>query len=188
MTRQEDELEALYAELPSIECRGSCWDSCGRIGMTGLEHRRVAAAGVDIPEGRTSDPPAVCKALTMLHQCSVYSVRPLICRLWGLTEGLPCTFGCRPTRLLTDAETYEYLARAHDIAGEHDEAEAIRRPWREQPERAAQLMRQLRAKRADEALAESLRRKRAIDNGSAIFVRGYGQISKEPPGRGANSS
>ncbi len=136
-------LDDLYAELPEIDCSGRCWDSCGPIDMTKLERRRIAReGGVDIPKGSfLADGPSLCPALTMFGRCGVYGIRPLICRLWGLTEGLPCTYGCRPDRVVTDAEAYELLARAYDISGEPDWArmvraandpakrEALRRAW-----------------------------------------------------------
>jgi hypothetical protein len=191
MTGRERELQALYAELPELDCIGSCWDSCGRIGMTGLEHRRTEAAGVAIPEGRITDPPAVCPALTMLHQCSVYDVRPLICRLWGVTDTLPCPFGCRPKdgrAMLTDEQAYEYMARVYDIAGEHRRAEEIRRPWRDHPDQARQVMAEMRRANEDTNLAAAVRRRRLVESGKPVlFVRGRGHLSSTPPTSGANS-
>ncbi len=183
-------LDELYAQLPDIECRGSCWDSCGSIAMSSIEHERVAAAGVDIPDSYTSrDGPSVCPALTMLHQCAVYDARPLICRAWGLTESMPCTFGCVPDGgHLSDQQFYEFMAQVCDIAGAHDEAEQIRQPWRDHPERAAELMTQWRRMIAEQQLAEDLRRRRAIDSGTGLFVRGRGHVSSRPPERGANSA
>ena len=186
-----DELDALYAELPELDCLGACWDSCGRITMTSQEHQRTEAAGVAIPEGRLSDPPSVCPALTMLHQCSVYPARPMICRLWGLVESMRCNYGCLPKdgrSLLSDAETYEYLARAHDAAGEHEQAEAVRRPWRETPELATRVMLANRRQREHEQLVRDVRRRSLIESGKpVVFIRGRGQISSTPPASGANS-
>lgn len=191
MSSRDDELDALYAELPQVDCLGACWDSCGRINMTSLEHRRTEQAGIAIPEGRPDDPPSVCPALTMLHQCGVYAVRPLICRLWGVTEAMRCGAGCRPLdgrALLTDRQAHEYFARACDIAGEHAEAESIRRPWREDPERAEQIMRQSRQRYEDQLLAESVRRRKLLDSGKPVaFVRGRGYLSAQPPAAGPNA-
>lgn len=159
--------------------------------MTSLEHRRTEQAGVFIPDGRQSDPPSVCPALTMLHQCGVYDVRPMICRLYGVVEGMRCTYGCMPTDgrpLLTDEQTYEYLARAHDIAGEHAEAAEVRRPWREFPEQAQQIMRESRRQRENDLLARDVQRRALLASGKPVlFVRGRGQISNKPPASGANS-
>lgn len=48
-------------------------------------------------------------------QCSVYDVRPMICRVWGASEDLVCPYGCRPEpgrRRLTSAETLALLDAA----------------------------------------------------------------------------
>src|SRR2546429_6087610 len=29
-------------------------------------------------------------------RCTVYEVRPMICRLWGMVEGMQCPHGCVP--------------------------------------------------------------------------------------------
>lgn len=70
------QLDALYAELPKLECRGKCQDSCGPIDMGLAERQRIAEQGVKIPP--LSSP---CPALTFLGTCGVYEVRPLICFL-----------------------------------------------------------------------------------------------------------
>jgi Fe-S-cluster containining protein len=129
MARKDTErLDALYAELPTIECRGKCHDSCGPIGMTRLERRRIAAAGVDIHVRPGNGRELACSALTMLNRCSVYAVRPIICRIWGLTKALQCSYGCVPEGgFLTEAQAYEFLARAADIAGETAAAARFRR-------------------------------------------------------------
>jgi Fe-S-cluster containining protein len=49
------------------------------------------------------------------ERCTVYEVRPLICRLWGLVESMPCPWGCKPERYLTHEEGHELLARAAEI-------------------------------------------------------------------------
>jgi Fe-S-cluster containining protein len=118
------DLDALYAELPRIDCVGLCRDTCGPIDMSRAERQRIARAGVDIPAGSliTYD----CPALTMLGQCSVYKIRPLICRIWGLTKRLHCNYGCRPSRWLTEPEAYTLIARAYDISGQRDKARQAR--------------------------------------------------------------
>ncbi|MFG1709158.1 hypothetical protein ACFLIM_38800 [Nonomuraea sp. M3C6] len=43
-------------------------------------------------------------------------MRPLICRLWGATEGMPCEHGCVPERgRLTDAEAQLLIKRSKRI-------------------------------------------------------------------------
>ena len=37
-------------------------------------------------------------------RCTVYAQRPLVCRLWGVTESMECPHGCRPVRYLKYAQ------------------------------------------------------------------------------------
>lgn len=114
--RVEAAFDELYAELPAMECQGLCAQSCGPIRMTEPERARIAAAGVTIPDGGIFTP-GMCPALTMFRQCSVYEVRPLICRLWGVVKSMPCPWGCRPEGgWLTDQQGYDLIRRANAIA------------------------------------------------------------------------
>jgi Fe-S-cluster containining protein len=121
------DLDAIYAELPAIECRGRCHDACTSIDMTGVERRRIAEAGVSIPRRTVADRPLPCPALTMWRRCGVYEIRPLICRLWGLTRAMRCSYGCVPDGgYLTESQALEFIARVHEAAGETVRAEEIR--------------------------------------------------------------
>ena len=119
------ELEELYAQIPDIDCKGRCHTSCGPIRMSDRERSRIKetykvtirnSSGYDYPPQRVPS----CPALTEDKRCSVYDLRPLICRLWGAVEGMPCTYGCRPKnggRLLSDEDAYKLIAEAQRIGG-----------------------------------------------------------------------
>ena len=51
------------------------------------------------------------------RRCLVYEQRPMICRVYGVSRGLPCAHGCVPDRWLTDEEGREFVARAMAIGG-----------------------------------------------------------------------
>lgn len=132
MTDKRAQLDALYAELPTIECQRKCALACGPIDMSNTERERIAELGVTIPvftgaaAQRWADNEKIdtCRALKphplMKNQgiCGVYEVRPMICRLWGLTESMPCEWGCKPSRVMSDAEGFEYLSRSLAISGD----------------------------------------------------------------------
>lgn len=95
-------VEAVYARVPSANCKGLCHETCGPIPMTRFEHDRITArVGYRPPpmlatgEG-DGDDALRCTLLTPDNRCSVYDVRPLVCRLWGADEGMPCPWGCEP--------------------------------------------------------------------------------------------
>lgn len=115
-------LETIYARLPRLRCRGLCQASCGPVPMGAAEWARIAAAqagdGRDVP--RTTEVaggtmPVVGADLTCplldreTGRCTVYALRPLLCRLWGLAAGMPCGYGCVPERAVTDQEAHRLL-------------------------------------------------------------------------------
>lgn len=120
MNREEAlaELDDLYAQLPALECKGRCHDSCTSINMTELERERIRARGVEIgpsmtharvkklvAAGRTPR----CPALGPLNTCTVYDVRPMICRTFGMVLGELCQHGCVPDGTITREEMVRVL-------------------------------------------------------------------------------
>jgi hypothetical protein len=172
-------LAELYAELPAIECRGLCWDSCSRIPILPVERRHVAAVtGVDIPDGTRAGGPSLCPALTMLGRCGVHEVRPMICRLWGIVDNMPCTFGCVPDGgRLSVADGYEMLARAAEIGGAPDVAREIRHNFAtvESAELATRAAMELLD---DQIMTHTLRVIRATADGSARWARPGGRLAR----------
>lgn len=114
-------LDALYAELPRLDCQGKCAESCGPIMMTRVEWARITKRLKCAPKATTLTCPMLVN-----DRCSVYTIRPTLCRLWGMVESMPCPWGCVPERYLTDAEGQDFLLRAEAIS-EPDHAEAIDR-------------------------------------------------------------
>jgi hypothetical protein len=112
--RRRLELDALYAELPRLDCRGLCAESCGPIVTTRVEWQRICRAAGYEPKALVGVDGLTCPLLKD-NRCTVYEVRPLICRLWGLVETMPCLWGCKPERYLTHEEGLEFLTRAAEI-------------------------------------------------------------------------
>lgn len=112
-----------------IECQGKCWDSCGIIKMTRVEWDRVLKKRGTLPRGD-----GIYCPLLLNNRCSVYSVRPLICRLWGVVDVMACPWGCKPEpRYLTSVEAHDFLLRAQQISNPEDaeEIEKLRVQLRE---------------------------------------------------------
>lgn len=60
---------------------------------------------------------ATCPALKR-HKCSIYEVRPLVCRLWGIDETVRCPLGCEPEGgWLTRQEAVAFTLRVYQVAG-----------------------------------------------------------------------
>lgn len=124
-------LDDLYAQLPALECKGLCHDSCTAIDASELERERLRERGVELSQEpaaqqlvryrRTGEVPR-CPALGPLNTCTVYDVRPFVCRAFGLVydpDVLPgdarrqvmmCDHGCVPDGVITTAELHRILA------------------------------------------------------------------------------
>lgn len=109
--RRRIELDALYAELPTIACQGKCAQSCGPVMMSRVEWQSVCRAGGE----RTVDLGVLTCPYLEQERCSVYEVRPMLCRLWGVVEEMPCPWGCQPSRMLTREEGFEFMQRAAEL-------------------------------------------------------------------------
>lgn len=142
--RLDTDLDALYAELPKIDCQGLCSDSCGPIEMSVRERQRIEGEHGEVTCGMG----ASCSMLDAQRRCRAYATRPMICRLWGLTKKMRCHYGCVPERWLSDAEVFRFIARADSIGGApHDRAErleqSIEHQIRTRPELIAKLAREI---------------------------------------------
>jgi hypothetical protein len=105
-------VKRVYQLLPSLECKGLCAECCGPIAMTELEYKNLRElSGGDL----SVDEHLTC---SLLHdgRCSQYADRPGVCRLWGVSENMPCEFGCKPDRYLTRQEGNEFLASVERAA------------------------------------------------------------------------
>lgn len=117
-------LDELYAQLPAIDCQGLCTDSCGIAPAGPVEVHRLEQAtqrpfGYTTSYARVGEVVEACNRCTMLVEgrCAGHDLRPAICRLWGVSEDLPCPYGCKPERVLTVEEGYGFLTKVYAIAG-----------------------------------------------------------------------
>ena len=110
-----DALDALYASLPTLDCRRLCQDSCGPI-LTGSAEflRLLSASGL---RDLVSEPGTLCCPLLRDGSCSVYRIRPMVCRLWGLTPSMACPHGCVPERWLSETEAQTFLLTSYRLGG-----------------------------------------------------------------------
>lgn len=109
-----DELTRLYAALPAISCTGACWRDCGPIAMSGREAERIErATGAPL---RSFDGEKGCGYLTADRRCSIYELRPLVCRLYGVGRGLLCPHGCVPEVILDEPAVAALFARAERLS------------------------------------------------------------------------
>lgn len=116
IARVPRELQALWDRVPRmLDCKGLCHTSCGPTPFSMLEGRIAEAES-----GRRFEvgDDLMCKYLTEDKKCSIYDVRPMMCRVWGAAEMLPCVYGCQPERFMTPMETFLLLEEIGRLSGE----------------------------------------------------------------------
>lgn len=116
-------LEALYARIPEMKtCSGKCENSCTVVPTTAFERLRLEKAlGYEFGSDKNPDGKFRCVALKD-GKCSVYSTRPLLCRMFGTSKHpfLKCEFGCEPERWVSGDETVELMLGIMELCGEMD--------------------------------------------------------------------
>jgi Fe-S-cluster containining protein len=101
-------LDLLYAQVPTISsCTGACATSCGPIAFSDEEAARILSRMRGLPE---PDDHGTCSMLNVFGRCDIYNDRPMICRMWGAVERMPCVYGCEPDGpVLDDAQARAML-------------------------------------------------------------------------------
>ncbi|MBI1887166.1 MAG: YkgJ family cysteine cluster protein [Nitrosomonadales bacterium] len=119
-------IDALLSGLPTFQCKEGCYDCCGPVQLSRLEYIRCIHAS-----GRTAKDVKrqmqnnlkqgiyTCPLLDVeTKQCAVYSVRPAICRLFGVVKGeLLCPHGYAPesAALLSDEQARAILREVEEL-------------------------------------------------------------------------
>ena len=88
----ERRLEEIYSKVPPVKCREDCSDCCGIIPRGRVEDIHIAnwiGKRAFLPV-RLDQGPVTCQ-YTIDHKCSIYPVRPLVCRLYGVVDNPKAT-------------------------------------------------------------------------------------------------
>ena len=124
-----EKMQQIYAMIPKIDCQKKCAESCGPVDCSQEELRIIHKFAKDhkIPfytfqkitvkkafKDLMDDKCKMCPYLKN-DQCSIYDVRPIICRLWGVVEDMPCIFGCKPERMLSRIEGQKLIDEARAL-------------------------------------------------------------------------
>jgi Fe-S-cluster containining protein len=117
-------LEAIYKRIPDVECKGLCHPSCTLVPAEDIEIKRARkklsynpfkVSNKDVETTKTTGKIPSCGALKN-ERCTIYSIRPAICRLYAAAEGLECPFGCTPKQnKLSGQEAYSLIRELRDI-------------------------------------------------------------------------
>lgn len=116
---QLDRMLAIYERVPKVQCKRRCQQACGPVFDAGGLTERELSRIVGLVGRREARDGLVCGYLDRSGLCSIYGMRPLVCRLWGAVDHpqMRCPHGCEPDRWLTDEEAYALLAEMEEVAG-----------------------------------------------------------------------
>jgi hypothetical protein len=105
-------LKRLYASIPDVGCKGLCQECCGPMGCSTIERDQIEAfTGKEFPIVESGPCPFLKEG-----RCSIYPVRPTVCRLWGSVEDMSCPYGCKPR--MTARAGRMILRQVREITGE----------------------------------------------------------------------
>ncbi len=97
-------LEEIWRKIPSMECEEGCSECCFWPSRTPLEEERVREwlreRGREERVGRVGERCPYAEG----GRCSIWPVRFLPCRLFGVVETVRCPRGKGPERFLTEEE------------------------------------------------------------------------------------
>ncbi len=116
-------LETLLAKIPDLECLGFCVESCNQFEVFPAEIKEIKQYCIEnkIPFTpflnheqlieKVENENSHCNGCEYLkdRKCTIYPVRPVICRLWGNVDTMKCHFGCQPKKYLYDYEGKDIL-------------------------------------------------------------------------------
>lgn len=119
------DLQAIYDELPAVQCKGRCADACTVIDATELERAVIAEAGhalgpriphrihLQMIEAGNHQR---CPNLGPVNNCLVYERRPLVCRSFGSWRTSACEHGCYADRMIEQIEFARWQTRIEAIS------------------------------------------------------------------------
>lgn len=106
------QLEEIYGSIPRVQCIGKCQLACGPVGLFPIEAENIKAKGHTLP---VASEDLVCSKLSATGTCSMYSDRPLVCRMYGAVPALQCPYGCKPERPLDPEVEKGIMKKVQDL-------------------------------------------------------------------------
>lgn len=103
----DETLKKLRGRIPSMECIPGCSACCGHVPWSKHEFEALS------PENKERLRTFTLKCpFAVDGRCDIHSDRPITCRIFGVTEGLPCPRGVQTVDIL-DTETITALMKEY---------------------------------------------------------------------------
>lgn len=106
----DSKLEKIYSQIPKSTCPDGCGACCGPVFPSLAELRNIkdwsAEHHVEFRDFLDVDSEGFCPYLGKNKKCTIYPVRPFLCRILGASTELPCPIGkCRASKMLNRPQT-----------------------------------------------------------------------------------
>ncbi len=107
------DIEDIYELIPDFSCTEGCYECCRNFGVpsrTRAEDQRIKEFLQEHSRQPGEAHGNTCPYLkedTPGGGCTIYPVRPFICRLYGTSPNYLCEMGVQPLRLLEEEEEEE---------------------------------------------------------------------------------
>ena len=108
-----NQIEEIYSQIPNINCKRKCQEACGPIMMSPLEQNRInehLGKSIDFLSSKQ------CPLLSIFGNCSIYEIRPLICRIYGTVKALECPHDCLPDKWLDDTKAQKLIQHLQTLS------------------------------------------------------------------------
>ncbi|MDO9163945.1 MAG: YkgJ family cysteine cluster protein [Methylococcaceae bacterium] len=115
MTKNNQKIRFFRERIPTFECKQGCHDCCGPVTASSEEMARFPVKSDEEHEVALAE--YNCPYLGD-NGCQVYDERPLICRLFGTTQRLPCPNDKRPTVMVStkiEHQIHRFLAGTRQL-------------------------------------------------------------------------
>jgi len=104
------QLESIYEQIPKVVCPEGCGRCCGPVfpSLAELHNVKIWCAEHHVEHRDFLDitQEGACPYLISEQKCSIYSVRPFLCRLLGVSLDLSCPLGkCTAARILNHSQS-----------------------------------------------------------------------------------
>ena len=115
-TQRLIQIDLALAVIPTFACEPGCSACCGPVLMSRLEWKRICDRLGYEPKGNFDAEHLDCPMLKD-GRCSVYDIRPAICRLFGAVDYkmLECPKGRRPERLMPEVGARQILRTVEEL-------------------------------------------------------------------------
>ncbi len=110
-------LDEIYSKIPRLACKRRCGDQCTALMLSDYEQTLIDETIGKTDFSLETGMKRGCIACPKLVKgsCSIYELRPLVCRLFGVVKKMKCTHGCKPKRWLSDLEAKELIRAAEEL-------------------------------------------------------------------------